>query len=90
VRQQIVSNLRQLPSTFRGTSRFRSLWYLFRNDGLLSAGVLQEELEGILENSSLTKWEDDFCRNLVERLEGGQFISSDTRDKAREIIVNYS
>ncbi len=52
--------------------------------------ALQDELEALLENSSLSKWEDNFCRDLIERLEAGQFVSTGSREKAQEIIQNYS
>ena len=56
----------------------------------MSAGTLQDEIEALLENRSLSKWEEDFLRDQIEILDRGEVLSGPQREKVDEILNNYS
>ena len=56
----------------------------------MGGAVLQDELEALVENTSLPKWEEGFCRDIIHRLELGWPLTNAQTATAREIINNYS
>ena len=56
----------------------------------MGGAVLQDELEALVENTTLPKWEETFCQDIINRLELGWHLTEAQDEKAQEIINNYS